>query len=456
MNNLELLKARKAELANKTADVKKKISEVIDDGSFVEFNAYSFAKNEFYGEEVDGLGVVTGYATIDGYPVYIVAQNSKVLNGGLSKANCDKIKECLVKAADSETPVVYLLESQGVQMGEGVAVLESIAGVLRLSNDLKDSVPQFAIAMGDVLGSSAILANNADYTYIVGNACVSYASPAVIAATKEGATKETVGGAKAKNGVKTFAVKTLDEVKDGIVKVLNTLPQFSGLVVDSADDMNRTEPKLNAKADAKSLISATFDAGSFITLNEGFADEVVTGIGRVGGIASAAIAMDGGENGIDLTLNNVLKIKNFATYVSDNGLPVVLFVNANGLKADAVTSDTPVMSEVMNMLYNLSASKRVTVVYGKAIGLGYTAFASKAFGSDYTYAFAGSKISLLDGDAGIAATFGTVDSEKIAELSAKYVESQDSFNAAKLGCVDNVIEPEFVRQYVISALQMIL
>ena len=38
----------------------------------------------------------------------------------------------------------------------------------------------------------------------------------------------------------------------------------------------------------------------------------------------------------------------------------------------------------------------------------------------------------------------------------KYLESQDAFNSAKIGCVDNVIEPEFVRQYVISALQMIM
>jgi hypothetical protein len=72
------------------------------------------------------------------------------------------------------------------------------------------------------------------------------------------------------------------------------------------------------------------------------------------------------------------------------------------------------------------------------------------------YAFAGAKISLLDGFAGISATFGTVDPEEVEKLSAKYLEEQDGFNSAKLGCIDNIIEPENVRQYVISALQMIL
>jgi acetyl-CoA carboxylase carboxyltransferase component len=110
----------------------------------------------------------------------------------------------------------------------------------------------------------------------------------------------------------------------------------------------------------------------------------------------------------------------------------------------------------MNMLYKLEQNGRISVVYGKAIGLGYTAFASRQFGNIYTYALANSKISLLDGEEGISATFGTVDSEKIAKLTEKYGEMQDSFNAAKLGCVDNIIEPQFIRQYVISALQTLV
>ena len=46
--------------------------------------------------------------------------------------------------------------------------------------------------------------------------------------------------------------------------------------------------------------------------------------------------------------------------------------------------------------------------------------------------------------------------EEVANLKQQYIDSQDAFNSAKIGCVDNVIEPEFVRQYVISALQMVI
>lgn len=453
MNNVDLLKSRKAELLSKTADVKKLIFEVVDDASFVELNAFNTYGNEFSNQD-DYVSVVTGFATVDGYPVYVVAQNPKINNGGLTSAGCAKIASCLNKALNADTPVIYLLSSQGVQVGEGVKILDGIANVLSLSNELKAVAPQFVIALGDVYGSTALLADNADFTFVVNNACVSYASPSVISATKDGGSKDAV--AKAKNGLKTFDCKDLSEVKDKILSILSVLPKFSGIEVDCSDDMNRTAPSLNFDSNVDSLINATFDKYSFVEMNKGFCDEVVTGIGRVGGISTAGIIFGGGEVGVDIGLLNVLKIKNFTNFVYDNQLPLVIFVNTNGIKLDATTQETPVITEVMNMLYALSSVKRITVVYGKAIGFGYTAFASKNFGSEYTYAFAGSKISLLDGFAGVSATFGTVDPEKVGELNEKYEEIQDSFNSAKIGAIDNVIEPEFVRQYVISALQMII
>jgi propionyl-CoA carboxylase beta chain len=454
MNSIELLKARKAELNEKTANVRKELSKIVDDGSFVEFNTFSFAKNEFYGSDVPGLGVVTGYATVEGFPVYVVCQNPDVFGGALSKANCDKICECLEKAGNAKIPVLYLLNSKGVQVGEGVAVLEGVASVLRLSNELKEVVPQIAVATGDVLGSTAILADNCDFTFVVGKACVSYASPVVLSASKEGETKDSV--ANAKNGLKTFSVESVEEVKGSVVKVLSTLHKYSDFQQETGDDFNRSAPYLNESATVENLISATFDNGSFIEMNKDYVSDVTVGIGRIGGIATAGIIMGGEENGVDLDLDVVLKIKNFASFVYDNELPVVLFVNSNGLKADVDTCNTPVMTELMNMLSNLAGLKRVTVVYGKAIGLGYSAFVSKAFGSDYVYAFAGAKISIMDGFAGMSATFNTFDKEELAKLEEKYADAQDAFNSAKLGCVDNVIEPEFTRQYVISALQMIL
>lgn len=453
MNNIDVLKTRKAEYLSKTALARKNLSSVIDEGSFVELNAFSFTKGDFYDGVNGEAGVITGYATVDGFPVYVIAQNKEVLNGGLSKCGLDKMTACLEKAILNETPIIYLLESNGVQVSEGVSLLEGIAKLVNASNALKDVAPQFVIATGDVLGSTALIASNADFTFVVKDACVSYASPAVISATGENVDKKAV--ANAKSGLKTFAVSSIEDAKSKILDILSLLPRFSGYEVDTNDDLMRSAPVLNEKAEAEAIISATFDDGKFVKMNESFVPSVITGVGRVGGISTASIIMGGGEEGVEITLDVALKIKNFANFARDNALPVVMFINSVGIKKDVDTANSSVMTELMNALYNLSELKRVSVVYNKAIGLGYL-FASKSLGSDYTYAYAGSKISLLDGVEGISATYGTVDPEEVQALASKYEASQDSFGSAKIGLVDNIIEPEFTRQYVISALQMIL
>ncbi len=456
MDIFEKLNANKTKLYEASNDVRKMISSIIDENSFVELNAFSFGKNEFFEEDLDGLGVITGYARIDDYPVYIVAQNGKILNGSLSKANCEKINNCLIKAGESSVPVIYLLDSKGVQVGEGVGVMEGLAQVLSTATALKGVVSQFAVVVGDVYGSLSLLTAICDYTILVGNNVISYTSPQVISASANGIDKSVIGGDKAENGVATFTVKDITEVKDCILKIYSILPEYTSVCEDTNDDLNRNALVLNGKKDAKTLISALFDKGTFIELNGAYAKEVITGIGRVGGVSVASIIFDGEEEGVSLNLLNVLKITNFVNYVNDNNMPMVNLINTKGIKEDFNTAKTPILAEFANMLFALKTVDIVSVVYGKAIGLGYSAFVSKEFGVRYSYAFCDSKISLLDGDLGVACEFGVIEQAKINDLQKDYAEKQDAMNSARLGCVDNVIEPQYLRQHVISVLQMII
>ena len=150
MDKLQLLQERKAKIAEAGKEIRKQIEELVDEDSFVELSAFSFSKNEFYGEDAAGEGVITGFATVNGYPFYLVAQNFKVLSGGVSKANCDKIAKCLDAAEKNATPVIYLLNTLGVQIGEGVTVLEGLGKLLMRGTQLKGVVPQYAIVNGEV------------------------------------------------------------------------------------------------------------------------------------------------------------------------------------------------------------------------------------------------------------------------------------------------------------------
>ena len=167
MDKIQLLQERKAKLLDASKEIREQINAIVDEASFVESSAFSFSKNDFYGDKAEGDGVITGFATIDAYPYYIVAQNFKAFDGGISKANCDKIVKCLDAAEKNLTPVIYLLSSQGVQFGEGVTVLEGLGKLLMRATQLKGVVPQYAVVNGEVFGSTALLAAIADFTFFV-------------------------------------------------------------------------------------------------------------------------------------------------------------------------------------------------------------------------------------------------------------------------------------------------
>lgn len=457
MNRFDLLKDRRESLIQKTADIREKINKIVDNGSFVEQSTYSFSKSDFYENGADGEGVLTGFAMIDGNPCYVVAQNAKILSGGVSKGACDKICKAIDCALGSDAPIVYILDTKGVRVGEGVTVLEGIADVLYWMNAGRGKVAQMAIVDGDCYGAFALIAAACDFTFCTKNACISYASPAVIAASsKAQLDKAAIGGVKsfAKTGVANFVVEELTEIKEKITELLDLLYCVDA---DNSDDYNRSSYNLNERVCPKCLIEATFDNGKFVEMGKGYADEVICGLGRIGGLTVGAVIFNGGEDGVELTPAVVDKIKEFTCFISDYNLTLVNFVNTKGISACVDVCQSTIMKDVSNLIYNIIDMPKVSVIYGKAIGLGYSIFAAKSLGYNYSYAFCNSQVSLFDSVEGAYVEFDGVKYDNEAALAEKYsLENQDPIHAAKGGFIDDVIEPQYVRQYLIASLQMIV
>lgn len=456
MDKINLLQARRQQLKDAGKEVRKDIESIIDEDSFVEFSCFSFSKNDFYGENAEGEGVVTGFATINDYPFYIVAQNPAVLSGGVSKANCRKIAKCLDQAEKSGTPVVYLLSSLGVQIGEGVNVLEGLASLILKASQLKGSVPQYLIVNGEVYGQIAVLSGICDFTFFIDKKSALAANSPLVISAKNGVnlSKLEVGGASGlKNAnLATFIVK---DVAEAAAKISEINEILAVPVIDS-DELNDTLPELNVKADGKSILSA-FDKDCAVEIGAAYSPEVRCILGRIGGIALAAVVFDA-EQGVELTASNVRKIKDFAEFASCYDLPYVTFVNTLGIKADLSVNNSLVLREIGEYVSILDCidSAKISVVFGKAVGLGYTVFAAKSMGYDYSYAFANAKIALFDSVQGAEIEFNGDNSDK-ARLAERYAdENSDPVNAAKDGYIDNIIEPAHLRQYLTASLQMLL
>ncbi len=457
MDKIELLQARKQQLLDAGKVIREEINKLIDKDSFVELSAFSFSESEFYGDKAEGEGVVTGFATINDYPYYIVAQNSQVLNGGISNANCKKIFKCLEQAEKNGTPVIYLLSSLGVRVGEGVNVLEGIAALLSKAAQLKGVVPQYLVVNGEVYGQIALLSGICDFNFFIDKKSVlATSSPLVITASAgENVPKEKIGSAQAieKSQLATIVVKGFEDVKSKIV----SLSELLSVGVVDCEDLNRSIPSLKTSVSAKNLLSV-FDKGSVVELGAGYCAEVKCVLARIGGISVAAVIFDG-EDGVELCACKARKLRNFAELASNYALPYITFVNTLGIKATPQAANSPVIGELagyVGVLNTLDTAK-ISVVTGKAIGLGYTLFAAKSMGYDFTYAFANSKIALFDSVQGAEIELVKDKKTDMGKLAAKYAdENSDPINAAKGGYIDNIIEPSFVRQYIIASLQMLI
>ena len=454
MDKIQLLQERKSKVIEAGKEIRADISAIIDADSFVELSAFSFSKNEFYNEDVAGEGVVTGYATIDGYPFYIVAQNFKALSGGMSKANCDKIVKCQNTALKNDIPVVYLLNTHGVQVGEGVTVLEGLANVLMTATQIKKYLAQYVVINGEVYGAAAALAAIANFTFFLENKSVLAVNSPFVLSAKAGKnlTKEEVGGVKAldKTLLPSFTVSSLGEVKEKLVAItqLRTQP-----VIDA--ELNESIPALNEAVTVENIMQVFENPMEVCASCE---PDVKTVLGRIGGISVAAIVFDGGEDGVELDEGKLAKIKAFVDLAYYRQLPLVTFTNVKGICPCMCANNSKVLKATAAYLELLDAldTPKLAVVYKKAIGFGYSLFAAKSMGFDYTCAFANAKIALFDDVQGAQIELGNEKADK-ATLAAKYAdENSDPIHAAKDGYIDAIIEPQFVKQYLIASLQMLM
>lgn len=455
MDKIKKLRERRDAVKAAGKGVRADISALCDEGSFVEFSTFSFSKSDFYPEGACGEGVVAGFVTIDGYPFYVVAQNGEVLGGGVSEANCNKIMKCLSSAEKSGTPVVYILNSKGVRVGEGVNVLEGLAGVLLKAAQLKGSVLQFCIVNGEVYGQIAALAGICDFNFFIKDKSVLAANSPLVIAAKSGVNSpaKEIGGAAglAKTNLMTFSVSSMAEVREKIISVASAV---SPAVIDS-DELNVTVAELDSAPTAENILKL-FDNGGYAEIGAPFAPDVKCVLGRMGGVACAAVIFDG-EEGVKLNARKVKKIKDFAELACCRELPLVFFVNCIGLCPCLNNHDSLVLKEVAELINVLDCcDKKLSVISGKAVGLGYTLFAAKNMGYDYTLAFANAKVALFDGVQGAEIELAGESGDK-KSLAERYGdENSDPINAAKNGYIDNIIEPAFAKQYIVSCLQTLV
>lgn len=434
---------------------RERIDMLLDNGSLVE-----------QGMLAADAGVVTGSGTVDGRPVYVIAQDFAVMNGAVGQKQAQKIVRVLEAACKTGTPVVAIADSNGARVNEGVAALEAYADIFAHMARLSGVVPMICVVAGPCVGAAAMMAELCDFAIVAKPAgAVLVAGPQVLASTMgKDLTAEQLGGGEAavKAAAAHFACETEADAIATAKKLLEILPanNLEDAPFSVEEDMNRVLEGLEAGAAGIDVIGAMADAGSVVEVGKGFTG-AVTAFAKMAG-RTVAFVYTGKGTTCDKRMK---KITRFVRFADCYNIPVVSLVDSKGLELfDTVDRQMSVLKSAAAMVYAYSEATtvKVTLVIGNAIGAAYVAMGGSA-NADATYAWPGSVISPVTGEAAIQ----LFEKDKIAqskgepvaaraELAAKYeAEVADGVNAAAAGYIDDVIDPADSRKMVIAALEML-
>ena len=434
---------------------RERVSLLLDGGSFVE-QSMLFAD----------AGVVTGCGTVEGRPVYVIAQDFAVMDGAVGEKQAKKIVKVLELARKTGTPVVTLCDSNGARVGEGAAALEAYADIFAHMARLSGVVPMIAVVAGPCVGAAAMTAQLSDIVLVAKPAgALLVAGPQVLAYTMGKDLKaEDLGGGKTavEYGAAHFACETEEEAIATVKTLLGMLPanNLEDAPFAPEEDMNRLVEGLEAGADGREVIAALADTGSVVELGKGFTG-AVTALGRMAGRTVAFVYTGKGDT-CDKRMN---KITRFVRFADCYNIPVVSLVDSTGFELfPTIDRQMSVMKAASALVYAYSEATtvKVTLVIGSAVGAMYVAMGGSA-NADATYAWPGAVISPMTGEAAIQVMWkdqikaSQGDAVKAREeLAAKYeAEVADGVCAAAAGLVDDVIDPADSRKMVIAALELL-
>jgi len=456
-----------------------RLAALLDADSFVEIDARVRSSGVTFGferEASDGDGVVAGYGTIDGRPVYVAAQDPEVHGGSIGRMHAGKIAKVIRLAIQARAPFVGMYDSGGARIEEGVLALDGMGEILGALSAASGDIPTIAAVMGPCPGGLAVAAAQSDFVLMCGPKAGLYMNgPAVVAASERKTLEPSViGGAGVhteETGLAAFAFEGEAECAAGIRQLLGYLPDSADAPVfpfDGRDDANRTDEGLDRLAesmdagyDMHAVIASVMDAGSVLETSAAYAPGMFTGFARltgynVGVVANAEPLMDA---------DMASKAARFVRLCDAFSIPLITFTDAAGFKIGTAYEKSPMIRETagMSSAFADCSIPRLGVIVGKAYGTAFAAMNSKQTGADMVYAWPTADIGVVSADVAANIIYrkeiGASENPMSARAGfvARYADEVTAPHvAASLGLVDEIIQPAATRPRLASALDMLV
>ena len=455
---------------------------LLDEGSFEEIGMLVTHRSRDFGldkELYPGDGVVTGYGTIDGRPVYVFSQDFTVFGGSLSETHAEKICKIMELAMQNGAPVIGMNDSGGARIQEGVVSLGGYADIFYRNTLASGVVPQISAIMGPCAGGAVYSPAITDFIMMVENTSYMFVTgPNVVkTVTHEEVTSEELGGASThstKSGVTHFSCPNEIECIQHIKKLLSYIPsncedEPPRVKYTSGDEkriaLNDIIPaNPNQPYDIREVISNVIDGDSFFEVHKNFAENIVVGFARIAGRSIGIVANQPAYLAGVLDIHASTKAARFVRFCDSFNVPLLVFEDVPGFLPGTDQEWNAIITNGAKLLYAFCEATvpRITVITRKAYGGAYDVMNSKHIGADMNYAWPTAEIAVMGAKGAAEIIFKKEISEASdpeAKLKEKEKEYTDMFanpyKAAERGYVDEVIRPEETREKLIKAFRML-
>ncbi len=480
---------------------RERIDLLLDKDTFSQEIGLLVAYDEYNGR-APAAAVVTVVGRIEGRECVVVANDATIKAGAWYPETIRKILRAQEIAMRNRVPIVYLVDSAGVNLPYQGGVFPGQYGAARIFyyNSIMRrylKVPQISAVMGMCVAGGAYLPALSDVILMVeGTSFMGLGGANLVkGATGQTIDNESLGGAMTHNaisGVAHFRTKNDEECLTKIRELIRELPAKESTRV-SITEIRDPKSKIQnlydllpedhrAPYDMHAVLNTFLDEGGIDEFQADFAKEMICGTARIGGILVGVIAnsrgMSKGKRGAPPRFGGIVytesaeKTAYFIENCNRHQTPLLFVQDVSGFMVGAEAEHSGIIRAGARFVEAMATATvpKLVLTVNHASGAGYYAMAGQGFDPDFIFTLPTGRMGVMEGDSAVQAIFGTQleklkkegkepDEAMLAEMEkvrATYDRELDAKHAAARGLVDAIVTPESLRDSLILALQTCL
>ncbi|MBA3465568.1 MAG: propionyl-CoA carboxylase [Deltaproteobacteria bacterium] len=462
-----------------------------------------------YGEVFPGdqrspaAGVVTAFARVEGRWVMVIANDNTVASGAWWPRTPEKIQRAQMMAMRLRIPTIYLVDCSGLFLPEQSKSFPGARGaghIFKMNSLLSaNGVPQIAGVFGDCIAGGGYMPIISDRVYMTEQAYMVIAGAALIKGAKsQKITSLVIGGPE----VHVHQSGCADvRVPDDATLLACIRRDVARLPSSGADfyrgDLAGLDPRFPATElagllptdhreayDANQVLARLVDQSLFWEVMPEVGEEMICGVGRVGGLYAGFVINRQGLVGDPehpgrqrpagiLYRGGIAKISAFSRACNDDGIPLIWLQDISGFDIGVEAEAHGLLAYGSSLIYTNSTNTTpmFTVLLRKASGAGYYAMSGLPYDPIVQLSTTLSRLSVMEGRTLAIAAFNTKldddfqitasDPAERAKIEAGMRETEariegdmDPFVAAKQLDTDEIVELGELRSYLGALVEM--